>query len=132
MFDPMAAGIAAMTTYEDMGITGMYSNPIFDMYDYLNGTAFEISNVAKSGIYYSMAATLKDKKYAYFEGATPGNGYTPTEPLTFKLTHGPYYIPARDNDINYGKTPQRDMILISFAGDDSQRYVDVYKSESTW
>ena len=73
-------------------------------------------------------------KYCYFDGATPSNDYTPTEPLTFTVYHGPYYIPAKESTIAHPEgEPERHMILISFAGDDAQRYIDVYhSSDGNW
>ena len=65
--------------------------------------------------------------------AAPTNQYTPNQPFTFTLEEGPYYIPAKEHDIVYGTTPDRYMVLISFAGDDSKRYMDVYRSsDGNW
>ena len=128
-FAPMAAAIAAIGAYQKAEGQQMYTHPIFDEFDYLNGKS-EINNVDKSGIYYSMKATFEEgqgSQYAYFEGATPENGYTPNKPYTFTLVDGPYYIPAK-TDILGNNIPERRMILISFAGDDSQRYCDTYQS----
>jgi len=133
-FGPMAAGICAVASYQEkQGPDMMYKHPIFDMFDWINGPKFEVSNVSRSGIYYSLKASLATGRLAYFEGAKPSNGYTPTQPYTFTLVHGPYYIPAKDQDINYGTTPERHMILISFEGDDAQRYMDVWhSSDGNW
>ncbi|MBQ5473642.1 MAG: Ig-like domain-containing protein, partial [Lachnospiraceae bacterium] len=131
-FGPMAAGICALTTYETLP-SAMYTHPIFDMFDYINGPKFEVNNAQKSGIFYSMKATLEKGKYCYFNGAKPSNSYTPDQPYTFTVYEGPYYIPARDHDINYGTTPERRMILIAFEGDDSERYMDVFESsDGNW
>ncbi|MBQ9436737.1 MAG: hypothetical protein IJU50_00215, partial [Lachnospiraceae bacterium] len=126
-FGPMAASICAVAAWQDSSMYSSYNHPIFEMFDYLNGES-DISNATKSGIFYSMKEALKTGKLAYFEGANPDNEYTPDKPYTFKLLHGPYYIPASDTSIAYGSTPERHMILISFAGDDSQRYIDVYQA----
>ena len=138
-FAPVAAAICACAAFDETktGITNQYTHPIFDMMDYLNGPSITINNVAKSGIFDSMRNTLslKDKaKMAYFNGAAPENSYTPTQPYTFKLVHGPYYIPAKASTIAHPQgEPERHMILISFAGDDAQRYVDVYHSgDGNW
>lgn len=131
-FGPMAATICALTTFTP-GTTSsdMYENKIFDMFDYLSGPNLTISNPAKSGVYYSMKSTLENGKYAYFKGATPFNNYTASTPYTFTLIEGPYYIPAKQT-VN-GYEPEKRMILISFAGDDSQRYMDVYQSsDGNW
>ena len=135
-FAPVAASICACAAFDTSkyAITYQYTHPIFDMMDYLNGPKLEISNVAKSGIFTSLRDTLKTGRMACFAGATPENGYTPTKPYTFTLIHGPYYIPAKSSTIAHPEgEPERHMILISFAGDDSQRYVDVYKSnDGNW
>ncbi len=133
-FGPMAAGICALTTYETVsGADAMYSHPIYEMFDYINGPKFEVNNAQRSGIYYSMKSTLEKGKYCYFEGAKPSNAYTPNQPYTFTIYEGPYYIPAREHDINYGTTPERRMILIAFEGDDSERYMDVFESsDGNW
>ena len=129
-FAPVAAAIAALPLYEDMS-GAMYTHPMFDIMDYLNGPFSDIGNVARSGIYYSMTATLKYGKYAYFEGATPSNAYEPTKPYKFTLIESPYYIPQKSSTVAHpGGEPERRMILISFAGDDEQRYVDTYKSSN--
>ena len=135
-FGPVMASICACAAY-DAAAGGMYDHPIFNMMDYLNGPNLEIGNVAKSGIYYSLKATLEYGKLAYFEGAKPGNAYVPSQPYTITLVHGPYYIPAKTSTIAHPNgEPERHMILISFEGDDSQRYVDVYSSKDgnwyTW
>lgn len=63
----------------------------------------------------------------FFDGAEPTNGYTPNEPFTFTLYIGPYYIPEKT--MATGKLrPTTYMVLIKFAGDDSERYIDVYQS----
>ncbi len=138
-FGPVAASICACAAFDETktGITNQYTHPIFEMMDYLNGPTLTINNVAKSGIFDSMRNTLSlvDKgKLAYFNGATPANGYTPTKPYTFTLVHGPYYIPAKASTIAHPQgEPERHMILISFAGDEAQRYVDVYHSgDGNW
>ena len=131
-FGPVAAAICACAAFDTSksGVTYQYSHPIFDIMDYLNGPTLEIGNVAKSDIFFSMRDTLSYGKMAYFNGATPSNGYTPTTPYTFTLVHGPYVVPAKASTVAYPNgTPECHMILISFAGDDEQRYVDVYSSK---
>ena len=133
MFAPFALGICAMASYEELQGQHMYDHPVYDLFDYINGPNFKISQVEKSGIWYSMKATLEKGKYCYFDGAAPTNQYTPNQPFTFTLEEGPYYIPAKEHDIVYGTTPDRYMVLISFAGDDSKRYMDVYRSsDGNW
>ncbi len=130
-FAPMAMGIVAMTTYETMtSPDAQYDHPIYDYFEYINGDIFEITKPARSGIYYSMKPTLEKGKYCYFQGASPSNSYTPNKPYTFKLVLGPYKIGAKEDSIAYGPTPERLMILVSFAGDDSQRYMDVWRSSN--
>ena len=135
-FGPVAASICAVAASDDKyyNITYQYTHPLFEAMDYLNGPKLEINNVAKSDIFLSMRETLKYGKMAYFEGAKPTNAYTPTQPYTFTLVHGPYYIPAKASTIAHPEgEPERHMILISFEGDESQRYVDVYNSsDKNW
>ena len=138
MFGPMAAGIAAVASYQP-GVYNMQNYdkcPQLEMFEYLNGPGFDIANVAKQNMFITMRTTLEGyggpaqgSPFMYFEGATPANGYTPTKPLTFTLTHGPYQVPEAPNYATGGMYPERQMILISFAGDDSQRYCDVYESQ---
>ena len=135
-FGPVAASICAVAASDDKyyNITYQYSHPLFEAMDYLNGPKLEINNVAKSDIFLSMRETLKYGKMAYFEGAKPTNAYTPTQPYTFTLVHGPYYISAKASTIAHPEgEPARHMILISFEGDEAQRYVDVYSSsDGNW
>ncbi|MDO4615809.1 MAG: hypothetical protein Q4B15_09305, partial [Lachnospiraceae bacterium] len=136
-FAPMAASICAVAAFDDekYGVSYMYSHPIFEMLDYLNGPAFEINNTQRSGIFLSMRDAVKGSyKNAYFDGANPENNYTPNTPYTFTLVESPYYIPAKSSTINYPSgTPERRMILIAFAGDDFQRYIDTYQSsDGNW
>ncbi|MBR2189972.1 MAG: Ig-like domain-containing protein [Eubacterium sp.] len=134
-FAPVAAEIVTLPLFEYMSVAdGMYSHPIFDTMDYLNGEVLSISNGAKSDIYLSMRDTLTYGKYAYFKGATPANAYTPTKPYTFTLIEGPYEVPAKTSwPGSPNGAPKRSMILISFGGDDEQRYVDTYhSSDGNW
>jgi hypothetical protein len=138
MFGPMAAGIAAVASYQP----GVYNMQTYDkcpqlaMFDYLNGPGFDIPNVQKQNMFITMRTTLEGyggpaqgSPFMYFEGATPENGYTPNEPFSFMLVHGPYQVPATQSIGTGQMLPERQMILISFAGDDSQRYCDVYQSK---
>lgn len=127
MFGPMAATISILPTWEDMNAQqgGMYNHPIYSLFEYCQG-GNAISNAQKSGVYFSMQGTLNKGKYCYFKGATPANKYTPNVPYTFTLVEGPYILPAVSTP--FGNKPERHMVLIEFAGDDSQRYCDVYKS----
>ena len=136
-FAPMAACICAVAAFDNDKSRAdiyMYSHPIFEMFDYLNGPGCEISNAARSGIFLSMRDTMAYGKYAYFQGAKPSNSYTPDKPYRFTLVESPYYIPAKESTIAYPQgMPERRMILISFEGDDSQRYVDTYhSSDGNW
>ena len=132
-FGPVAAAICAIATYDKdanpMTNTNYADHPIFEMMDFLNGPNIEINNVAKSGIYDALRTTLSYGRYAYFEGASPGNAYTPATPYTFTLVESPYYIPEKASTVAHPNgEPERRMILISFTGDDAQRYVDTYYS----
>ena len=135
---PMAATICAFHTVDAEKIDGSKftsgnSNELLKMLNYIGGPSCNLLN--SSSNYH--AQFLADRflpgrggsKYLstmYFDGATPGNKYTPSTPYTFTMYVGPYYIPAK-NTIN-GNRPETYMSLISFAGDDSERYIDVYKS----
>ena len=137
MFSPMAAGIAAVASYRPGAYTMQTLDqcPQLSMFEYLNGPGFDIANVARQNMFITMRTTLEGyggaaqgSPFMYFDGAAPANGYTPHEPYTFTLVHGPYQVPASPNFATGGMYPERQMILISFAGDDSQRYCDVYQS----
>lgn len=134
MFAPMAASIVALQTFEYIPIYQLTNanHPLFDMFDYLEGPNLTISNADKTSLYPDFKTKFeKGMKFAYYDGATPANAYTPNKPYSFTLEEGPYYIPAKQT-IN-GYRPTTYMVLISFAGDDSQRYMDVYQSsDGNW
>ena len=60
---------------------------------------------------------------AYFDGATPENGYQPTEPLTITLEEYVYNIPA---STMYGPTLNLERVVTNFKGADTARYMDLY------
>ena len=134
---PVAATIcgfaATDTTKNNITVWGE-KHPSFAIYEYLNGPACEISAATKSSMFHGMLQSAENGRYAYFQGATPKNGYTPTKPYTLTMYVGPYYIPAKESTIGHPEgTPERLMVLFSFAGDDSERYLDVYQSsDGNW
>lgn len=134
-FAPMAANIVALNAWENIPVAqGMYTHPMFDIFEYLMGadknTKLKISNADRSGMYTTMQANLPINKTAFFEGATPKNGYKVTGDYKFTLTHGPYYIPEHYSVGAQMTVPETHMILIKFDGDDSERYCDVYNSSN--
>lgn len=129
MFGPMAATICAITTWENKpAYEGMYNHPIYDMFEYCQ-RGLKIENIDRSSMYTVMQGSLNVTKYAFFEGATPSNNYTPNYPYTFKLVEGPYILKEKIS-ITGEKIPERHMVLISFAGDDAQRYCDIFQSKT--
>ncbi|MBR3447109.1 MAG: dockerin type I repeat-containing protein [Oscillospiraceae bacterium] len=122
MFAPMAATILALHTY------GTDKEEAYKMLDYVYGPNQTFSNLDKQFVQTQFAtAANKVLQNCYFGGATPENGYTPDEPFTITLEEGPYFIKASN-----GK-PERHMSFVYFAGADSERYMDVFKSSGgTW
>lgn len=136
-FGAMAATICAMATADvnNYNKQNIDKCPTCDILDYLNGPKCDFNNFAKDHLasqsFYALRAN--GAQNSFFEGATTKNGYTPTKPLSFTLYVGPYYIPASSNSVAYGSTPERYMVLLSFGGDDSERYIDVYQSsDGNW
>ncbi|MBQ1435790.1 MAG: hypothetical protein IIZ19_07830 [Clostridia bacterium] len=118
--------------------------PCIEMLDYLTHTAVpDPAATDKDGHPVSYAfskynpwiASLRDRmlqnnKYsyignAYLGGATPGNNYTPTEPITVTVRQSVYdpYVKASDT------SPEVKQVLISMAGDDSDRYSLFYQDQ---
>ena len=134
---PAAASICAFactdTTKDNITVWGE-KHPSFAIYDYLNGSASDISSATKSSMFHTMLQSADNGRFAYFQGATRKNGYTPTKPYTLTMYVGPYYIPAKESTIGHPEgTPERLMVLFSFEGDDSERYIDVYQSsDGNW
>ncbi len=122
MFAPMAATILALHAY------GTDKEEAYKMLDYVYGPNQTFSNLDKQFVQTQFAtAANKVLQNCYFGGATPENGYTPDEPFTITLEEGPYFIKASN-----GK-PERHMSFVYFAGADSERYMDVFKSSGgTW
>ena len=71
---------------------------------------------------------MQNNKYlylanAYFDGATPENGYQPAIPLTITLEEYVYNLPA---STMYGPTLNLERVVTRFKGADSARYMDLY------
>ncbi len=69
---------------------------------------------------------LRDKKYlplAYFNGAAPENGYTPTEPLTLEV-----YDDPRPQDVEKGYM----RLFLKTAGADSNRPIKLRQKGREW
>ena len=84
------------------------------------------SNFTKSFVKDRM---LQNDKYdfladAYFDGASPDNGYTPNNPLSITLREYPY---APQLSTMYGPNIYVEKIVSDFKGADSERSVSVYK-----
>ena len=72
---------------------------------------------------------MQNNKYpylgnAYFDGATPGNGYAPSEPRTVTLEEYVYNLPA---STMYGPTLAIERVVTRFQGADTERYMDLYE-----
>ena len=122
-------------------------SPVWDIFDYINGPAYDIAQVSRGTAASSMKSayqTKGDHPYlCYFKGASSSNGYTPSQPYVLEMYKGPYFIEQKQT-IN-GLRPRTYMILVSGAeslakngvgveGFDTDIYIDVYKStkESRW
>ena len=145
-FGPMAASICAIALYtRDKKVsiqTVDYKTwEINECFEYLNGPACEIANVDKQNTVNVLnnafgynTNSVSGGAYEYFDGANNTNEYTPDTPYTFTLYIGPYYIKAKAQTIaNPGGEPEKHMVFASPEGDDSDRYIDVYKSgDGNW
>lgn len=60
---------------------------------------------------------------AYFDGAAPENGYTPSEPLTLTLREFAY---APETSTSYGRELEIERIVLDFEGADTERMVSVF------
>jgi hypothetical protein len=131
-FGPMAATICAMATADlSYNMQTIDKSPTAQILDYLNGAYYDFNNFDKQHLASNTIPNLKGKQMCFFDGATTANGYKPNEPLSFTIYVGPYYIPAKDTVT--GKRPETYMVLLAFGGDDSERYIDVYKSgDGNW
>ena len=122
MFAPMAATILALHAF------GTNKEEAYKMLEYVYGPDQTFSSFDKQFVqtqFYTEANKVLQN--CYFGGAAPENGYTPDKPFTITLEEGPYFMKATDG------TPERHMSLISFAGADTERYMDVFKSSGgTW
>ena len=122
MFAPMAATILALHAY------GTNKEEAYKMLEYVYGPNQTFSSFDQQFVqtqFYTEANKVLQN--CYFGGAAPENGYTPDKPFTITLEEGPYFMKATDG------TPERHMSFIYFAGADTERYMDVFKSSGgTW
>lgn len=91
----------------------------YEMLDFLNGPD-DVSPYTKqfirdrlNGKYY--------KTFSFFAGATPENGYKPSEPYTITVSSNPYSFPEENRATLYVKS----------AGADSERPIALRKKPST-
>ncbi|MBQ3380113.1 MAG: hypothetical protein IJG50_09700 [Clostridia bacterium] len=118
--------------------------PCIEMLDYLTNPAAPKNGVKdKDGYPVSYAfseynpwiSALRDlmqqnEKYkyignAYLGGATPKNNYTPSQPITITVRQSVYDPFVKKSDTS----PQINQVLISIAGDDSDRYALFYQDQ---
>ena len=117
MFAPMAATILALHAY------GTDKEEAYKMLEFVYGPNQTFSNFDKQFVQTQFATEAnKVLQNCYFGGAAPENGYTPDRPFTITLEEGPYFMKATDS------APERHMSFIYFAGADTERYMDVFKS----
>ena len=64
---------------------------------------------------------------AYFEGASPQNGYTPNMPLAITVRE---YVYAPQTSTIYGRPLSIEKVVIEFAGADTERQLSVYQDPS--
>ena len=127
-----ALATAQVDKYNMQNIEGC---PTYDILDYLNSASRgpdggdSTSSFDQQHLASSVFPNLRGGyQLCFFEGALPTNEYTPTQPLTFTLYVGPYYIPAKTM-VDGTARPETHMVFLGFGGDDSERYIDVYKSQ---
>lgn len=60
---------------------------------------------------------------AYFDGASPANGYVPSEPMSATVEEYVYNMPP---STMYGPTLNLERVMTKFQGADSPRYMDFY------
>ena len=129
MLKPMAANILAIHTGKFANRLAT-SSELGDMLDYLEGPNLKLSAQRKQ-LVHGQILDHPEVRNCYFVGATPSNSYTPSQPYTIVVEEGPYYIPAKTT-IN-GKRPETHMAFVYFAGADTGRYLDVFKSsDGNW
>ena len=147
-FNAMAANICAINAYDPSKSKDPLGrdSEIWDMFEYINGPAYTIANVYKD-VSTSIKPALQTKGdhpyMCYFKGASPSNGYTPSQPYVLEMYKGPYFIEQKETFT--GVRPRTYMILVSGAhslakngvgveGFDTDKYIDVYKStkEGRW
>jgi len=90
-----------------------------DMIDYLNGP----DDVSKYDIEYIRDRLLgkQYKTYSYFEGATPDNDYTASQPYTITVNNNPYSF----DEENIAK------LYMQSSGSDSERFITLRLKPST-
>lgn len=81
-FKTAALGIAALCSYE------RDEQATFDMLNFLRGPD-PLSNMQKSFIKDRLRGKIY-KVFSFFAGASPDNGYKPTEPYTITVSSNPY------------------------------------------
>lgn len=135
-FGPVAATICAFAAadVDHYNMQNIDSCPTCAILDRLNGKC-SFNNFDKQHLASSVFNNLRAEgaKNCFFAGAATENGYTPDLPLSFELYVGPYEIPAKVNPATGINRPATLMVLLSFGGDDSERYMDVYHSaDGNW
>jgi len=105
--------VATCCLYEDN------TDECLDMIDYLNGP----DDVSKYDIEYirDRLSGKQYKTYSYFEGASPDNDYTASQPYTITVNNNPYSF---DED-NIAK------LYMQSSGSDSERFITLRLKPST-
>ncbi len=112
-FKTTALAIAALCNYEkDLNAT-------IEMLDFLKGPE-NVSEYEKQFFKDRLTGKIY-KVYSFFDGATPQNNYTPSQPYTIKVSANPYSF---DNE-NWAT------LYVTSGGADSQRPVKLRKKPST-
>ena len=148
-FNAMAATICA--TLCDPWKPNAYNpnyegHPVRDIFEFLNGPEYEASPASLNTAIGSMKDAVQlcgENVYkSYFKGATVANKYDVSAPYVLELYKGPYYISEKETIT--GTRPTTYMILVGagglstgadgiktgISGFDSERYIDVYYSQT--
>lgn len=139
-FNAMAATICAACTFTGGANPSdpfLSNDPVRQMFEYINGPA-ESMNIYKGDMDNSILSMKEALKISpniyksYFNGSSPANNYTPSEPYVLEMYKGPYFIDEKWTIT--GKRPTTYMILVKSSGSDAERYIDVYYStkEKRW
>ena len=133
-FNAMAATICAACTFaggSNPSDPFFSKDPVRSMFEYINGPNIDIARSQMDNAISSMKSAIQacgsNVYKSYFNGATPENNYTPSEPFVLEMYKGPYYIEGKETIT--GDRPTTYMILVKSNGADSERYIDVYHSE---